>query len=117
MLALPATMAKAVDQRIGIPQKIVAKIRITPGAGNQPGPDMRADVMFILIDDGLKCGRINQPLFDKDRFQRLDAQCRLGRQKRMRVTGICFIMVIMWHGYIMALSAMTVQTPAASRYS
>jgi uncharacterized membrane protein len=35
----------------------------------------------------------------------------------MRVTGICFIMVIMRHAYIMALSAMTVQTPAASRYS
>jgi hypothetical protein len=34
----------------------------------------------------------------------------------VRVAGICFIMVIMWHANIMALSAGAVQTPAASRH-
>ena len=74
MLALPPAMSQLVYFRICICQKRGAKAVIHPGTGNQPGTDMRPDIMFIIINDGIKRRRINKPLFDKDCFQRLDAR-------------------------------------------
>ena len=97
MLALATAMPKLGDHRISIFQKRCAEVRINPGTGNKPGPDLRAYIALIEIDDGIKGGRINQALFHQNGLQRLDPKRGFGRQEAVRAV----VVMIMWHAVIL----------------
>ena len=66
MLALTPAMPQTVNHSIGIRQKCGSECIIGPGPRDQTCTDMRADIALIEIDDGVKCGRINEAPFSKD---------------------------------------------------
>jgi hypothetical protein len=53
--------------------------RIGPGASDDAGAVARTDLVFIDVDQGIQCCRIDQALFDQQGLQRLDPQGRGGR--------------------------------------
>ena len=53
--------------------------RITPGPGNDASTAFGADFLGVGFNPGVDGLGIDQSLFDQQRLQRLDPQCRFGR--------------------------------------
>ena len=60
-------------------------LRVAPGPGDDTGAPLRAYLVGIGLDPGVDGLRVDQPFFDQQGFQRLDAQRLLGRQMAMQM--------------------------------
>jgi hypothetical protein len=72
VLALKAGIAKLRDGRGGVRQQSGLIRWIHPGSGHNARAVARSDLVFVIFDDRVQCGRIDQALFDHQRFQRFD---------------------------------------------
>ena len=49
--------------------------------------------MFVGVDQHVECRRIDEPFFDQQRFERLDAQGGIGRNEGMLVLVVMLMLV------------------------
>src|SRR5262249_6159664 len=64
-----------------------------PGARHNPRAVAWPDLVFVYVDDGVKRGGIDQSLFHEQRFERLRAQRRIGRNDLMIVIFVVHIIM------------------------
>ena len=63
----------------GVAQQPFLVGRVAPGAGHHPGAVLRADPVLVGVDQLVERGRIDQPLLDQQRLERLNPERQLGR--------------------------------------
>ncbi|MEJ0066801.1 MAG: hypothetical protein WDM85_16420 [Caulobacteraceae bacterium] len=59
------------------------------------GAIARPDLVLVVVDDGVERGRVDQPLLDQQRLQRLDPQRYVGR--RFLAMVVLMAVMIMLH--------------------
>ena len=69
-------------------QQRALEVLVEPGPGDRTGTDVRANTVFKVINDGVKRGRLDVPLFDKNSLQRANP-------KLHRIDGGIFVPVAM----------------------
>ena len=88
-----AEMAHRVDRLGSVLEQPLLERRIGPGARDDAGADMRADLGLVGFDDLVEDGRVDVALLGQHRFERAHAQRHLG-QLRM----IVVVIVVGGHG-------------------
>jgi hypothetical protein len=79
LFALVAGEPEFRDRRTGVPEQPLLVRGIDPGAGDDARAVARPDLGFERVDDPVERLSIDEPLFDEQRLERLDAQRRVGR--------------------------------------
>jgi hypothetical protein len=77
VLALPPGETHLGDRRSRIAQQPCLERRIAPGACHHLGTVMRPDLVLVEVDQLVEGGRIDRPLLDQQRFERLDPKSQL----------------------------------------
>jgi hypothetical protein len=79
------------DRSRGIGQQALLVGRIDPGLRYHPRAVARTDLMLVGIDQCIKSCRIDQPLLDQQRFERLDAKGEVRRNRMVAVNILFFL--------------------------
>ena len=84
-------IAELRDRGSRIGQQALLVGGIDPGPCYHPRAVARADLVLVGIDQRIERRRIDQPFFDQQRFERLDSQ---GKVRRNRLVSVIVAMVL-----------------------
>jgi hypothetical protein len=98
VIAAAPTIAELRYRRGGISQKALFVCGINPGSRYHARSVPRTDFVPLGINQGIEGSRVHQPFLDKQRFERLDSQAGIRRDRLVtRIMLVCLGEVVSSH--------------------